>query len=606
MSPSLLKTVCVAAAAALLTAHAATAQNPLGSRIDWIGDPGVEEAWDQGDSGAGEGSNWADVGFGNLQPSGEFDEYASISLQGGAGRAVIDHTISTAPTDILLGQDAGSTGTLIFRDGGSISLQPNGSVGNGELVVGAGGTGNLGLEDDMGAVNLRKYTQGNGGVLVARLGTASGFANHVVATNGIALDGRLIVEELAGSGFQLSAGDSWTLISGSAVTGGFDQITVEPELLGNPGQTIDISTSGNQVDLAVGQRLVLEVDRYTGGAVIKNWEGHSTDIEIIDYTLSSTAGNLDSSDGRWNSLADDAGKPGWAEANPSTTALSELNDTSVSLVFASGDSHDFGTPFNVNTAAPFGTQRLDTGGVTFEYLDPDTGAVQTAAIRTVGRYNDLVLAVDPVTGNATIQNQSGESLDFISYTISSASGSLLPTFAGIEGGAGPDWYDANSTTENLSELTDGTAATMAPLAMFDLGAAWDAVTGEQDLTFVYQNPITGLLTRGTVYYGDAITVSALPGDYNGDGAVNAADYALWRENDGGDGSAFAPNTRGAGLTGPIGAADYDFWKANYGRTFASSSGVASAAQTPEPAAWLLIMLGGLAVGAARSGVAGRR
>lgn len=77
-------------------------------------------------------------------------------------------------------------------------------------------------------------------------------------------------------------------------------------------------------------------------------------------------------------------------------------------------------------------------------------------------------------------------------------------------------------------------------------------------------------------YVRLVLEASLPGDFNGDGAVNAADYTLWRD---GDASADADGS------GVVDAADYAVWRDNFGRT--ASSGVA----VPEPAAWFAATLG---------------
>jgi hypothetical protein len=575
-------------------------QNPLGQRVNWIGTVGVEELWNEA-GGLGDGANWEDYGFGNNQPSrlAPTPEYASISTTGGIGRAVVNAAIGPQPTDIILGQDSGTAGTLIVRDGGSITVQSNGS-GNGELIVGAGGTGNLGLEDDMGTVSVQRYTQGNNGLLVARLSGTGTFTQRVQSSGGISLDGRLLVEQLAGSNFKLSTGNSWTLISGSPVTGTFDQITVAPELLSSPGQTLAVSTTGNAVTMSVSQRLVLNVDRFTGAATLVNEAGHNVNIDLVEYTLASTAGNLNGSNGRWKSFDDDPSKPNWFEAGATEFALSEVNG-GARLVAASGFQHDFGTPFDVNPSAPIGSSRVDLSGVSFLYADPDTGAQQSAAINIVGAANDMALVVNPDTGNATIQNQFGQAIDFISYTISSASGSLLPnSFGGVEGGNGPDWFEANWTTSNLSEAIGGAPAeSLSFLESLDLGVAWDAAAGVRDLTFSYQDPTTGQLISGFVYYGDVVeSPGAVGGDYNGDGIVNLADYTVWRDNLGGNASALAAGTRNPSNSGPVGASDYAFWKSNFGNSALGGLNAATAT-VPEPATCVMLVAGALALVVAR-------
>lgn len=56
-----------------------------------------------------------------------------------------------------------------------------------------------------------------------------------------------------------------------------------------------------------------------------------------------------------------------------------------------------------------------------------------------------------------------------------------------------------------------------------------------------------------------------PGDYNGDGLTNAADYTVYRDNLGGDADlAFAAGSRDLGNAGVVNAADLTHWEANYG------------------------------------------
>lgn len=64
--------------------------------------------------------------------------------------------------------------------------------------------------------------------------------------------------------------------------------------------------------------------------------------------------------------------------------------------------------------------------------------------------------------------------------------------------------------------------------------------------------------------------SPLPGDYNADGRVDAADYTVWRDGN-------SPDSSPAG---------YDLWNSNYGRT---TPAPARSAAVPEPSACLLLL-----------------
>jgi hypothetical protein len=68
----------------------------------------------------------------------------------------------------------------------------------------------------------------------------------------------------------------------------------------------------------------------------------------------------------------------------------------------------------------------------------------------------------------------------------------------------------------------------------------------------------------------------LPGDYNGDGTVDAADYVVWRDTDGGQ-------------------AGYDTWRANFGNSIGPGTGSDALTTVPEPgtSALILILIGSL-------------
>ena len=98
----------------------------------------------------------------------------------------------------------------------------------------------------------------------------------------------------------------------------------------------------------------------------------------------------------------------------------------------------------------------------------------------------------------------------------------------------------------------------------------------------------------------ALLVPSVPGDYNQNGVVDAADYVVWRDEleDGGVGRS------DGNQDGQVDAADYDLWKANFGQVAAGSSINASAA--PEPTSVLSLLLGILPMMIGRRAMAGQR
>lgn len=81
----------------------------------------------------------------------------------------------------------------------------------------------------------------------------------------------------------------------------------------------------------------------------------------------------------------------------------------------------------------------------------------------------------------------------------------------------------------------------------------------------------------------SVVSAGIPGDYNGNGFVDAADYTLWRDNLGSTTSLAAD---GSG-NGTVDQADYDVWKSNFGNH--SGSGASTNAAVPEPTTLLLLV-----------------
>ncbi|QDU89412.1 PEP-CTERM motif protein [Pirellulimonas nuda] len=97
---------------------------------------------------------------------------------------------------------------------------------------------------------------------------------------------------------------------------------------------------------------------------------------------------------------------------------------------------------------------------------------------------------------------------------------------------------------------------------------------------------TGILTGETGPLG-------VPGDFNEDGAVDAADYTVWRDNLGVETS--LPN--GVDTGGPVGQADYDLWVAGFGGP--APAAASAGAAVPEPSTLGLLAAGCLGVAALR-------
>jgi hypothetical protein len=79
--------------------------------------------------------------------------------------------------------------------------------------------------------------------------------------------------------------------------------------------------------------------------------------------------------------------------------------------------------------------------------------------------------------------------------------------------------------------------------------------------------------------------ATVPGDYNGDGVVDAADYTVWRDSLGSTTNLAADGN----INGRIDEGDFDVWRQHFGQTAPSGTGAAASA-VPEPASRLLWLL----------------
>jgi hypothetical protein len=140
----------------------------------------------------------------------------------------------------------------------------------------------------------------------------------------------------------------------------------------------------------------------------------------------------------------------------------------------------------------------------------------------------------------------------------------------------------NPATEYIFTISAGST----DFSMFETSIAIADAIRSFDLTF-----ITGGLigATGSMYIDDIsvalrTSVQILAGDYNNNGIVDAADYVVWRKNQGTTNT--LPNDP---LGGTVGLEHYNQWRANFGATAGLGT---SAAIVPEPSVSgsLLIMM----------------
>lgn len=534
------------------------------------------------------GNNWAG-NFGYLPEwTDAFQQYAVIGSSTLPNASATLSTVMTgnaspaspgtpvSPGSLILGEQSGHSGMLTITSTGRLDVPAyNGAPGS--VQVGWGGTGVLNING--GKLNSASLWSTNSGSMLHLSGAASvsvglaslgatttlsgnafsfDVANTFTLLGGHDLDIDVIggsystiqvggAAHLAGSlnvDMTGATGSSWNLLEASSITGFFSDITT------NNGTTLGVrvvsnGSGGKIAQMYYDSKLVLQVDRQTGQVAISN-PSEDINVAIDAYSIASSASLLRKQN--WNSLDDKSvlNDPNigvdWRESPtpsaPVVSRLSELKPTNSTTVFHS-------TPFDLGaiydlTQAAFGAP-IANGDLVFTYRKAD-GTQVTGEVEYVGDAlnNNLVLFVDPATGQAVLRNDSQHTIAIDAYTIRSASLSLNSTsWTSLDdsNAAGGDWRESPEPpagqVTRLSELKPSDPTTLAPLSELSLGNPF-VVGGSQDLSLTFR------LIQG----------GALEGDYNGDGTVNLADYTIWRDN----------------LGGLYTVDDYTVWKDNFGAT----------------------------------------
>ena len=209
-----------------------------------------------------------------------------------------------------------------------------------------------------------------------------------------------------------------------------------------------------------------------------------------------------------------------------------------------------------------GAQLSITGGVVdvFGLVDNNVGGEIAVVGGATGVFHDAA------TNNGTVFVSPGSEIVLLEDLGFSAGAALSVQLAAIDPGGDP--------TDGFGQaLTSGQVTLAGALNVSLVGGyipSWEThfksspQAGGRSGTFATESlpALTGGLGWDVVYSANAVTlsvVSALLGDYNADGAVDAADYVVWRKNVGT--TNVLPNDPDGGTIGPL---QYATWRANFG------------------------------------------
>lgn len=318
-----------------------------------------------------------------------------------------------------------------------------------------------------------------------------------------------------------------------------------------------------------------------------------------------------SSSGSWNSAANWTG--GVPNANSHRAILGDVNSlpstvtvdspvTVKSIQFNSDQGFAIAGLASLTLAADSGNASIDvtqaaTSGLhqfqTSVALGSST-TVNVAAGAELAFNNSLNLNGHTLNINSGITN--------INNVVAAGGGTV--NNSGILGGGG-------SIAGNLTNNASGTLRTeilgTGPFDVTGLSVAGTAnLAGTIDVSLGGFNPSNGqqftVLTAGNLvnnglslhasdtgrfvlsFSGNNLVVRAFgSGDYNGNGAVDAADYVVWRDTLGSTNNLVAD---GSG-NGIVDSADYDFWRQRFGTSTGAGASAQNSLAVPEPTAFCL-------------------
>jgi T5SS/PEP-CTERM-associated repeat protein len=492
---------------------------------------------------------------------GEFQGTASLSIAGGAMNTV-NATIGgstvgsgaltvnggatwTNSNSVTVG--ATGTGTLTVQDLGTSYIGAN-------LAIGQSGTINL----TGGMVRFDGYSRAPGGTVTFTFGTVQVAGDRTIDTDAaikdwfgmaptIGVGKKLVVEGNA----ELSAAAPFTLAGGSVAANSF--------MISNGGHLVSTQTSQMLGPVASLTDSVIDAtggDLVIGDATKANGFYTNGTVAIGSHTVT-----LADSDGAMFDAA--ATVQLGAAGNPGTMAAPN------GLTLNSGGTlTGYGTVVTPNSAAtPFSNNGNVSGNSLAEPLTLPGYVKGTGTFDKVAFTGTFSPGIGPVSMNLGSVQYDG--------TLDIEIGGSMP---------GSDYDQLNHNVGDGTAQLDGTLnVSLLNGFMPQAGDMFDILTATGRINGTFASAILPALTGDlfwSIIYGPSrleLAVEApipiLPGDFNSDGIVDAADYVVWRN--------------GLGTTYAL--SDYDVWRTHFGQTAGGGAGAIVSAAVPEPTTLGLLM-----------------
>jgi hypothetical protein len=277
---------------------------------------------------------------------------------------------------------------------------------------------------------------------------------------------------------------------------------------------------------------------------------------------------------------------------------------------------DFGTSFAINNPGfnsigagspdlPSGSQSLPASRpLSWDFLPMTIGGVSSNLFYWSGQDTDGVpglTANDIKFGAAPLPSYSLTLFD-ISNVAHAADGTNTVVPGGVIDTTASDGFIHRHLFWFLQDNDGNSGTTPADgLYLVAIRMKMPGLRNSLPVLLIFGTPNSSVDAEDNVAFPWAEQQTSLPGDYNGDGAVNAADYTVWRDTLG-QSAASGLLADGSG-NGIVDQADYDVWKMHFGDTaqitFAAVVGAGSIAGGPvgvaEPASFIMFFFGGTVV-----------
>ena len=537
------------------------------------------------------------------------------------GDTVFLNSIPVDTAGIILGRASGTFGGLQIQSGGAINVIDSSGTPNGTVSVGVDGEGSLEVQPGGSLTAQFLNVNGQSSLTVGGTGSPATLAiastanlngatrvagsGHTITTGGVTFGGGTLIAEIRsashspvrtsgaatlggdfvlefGGGYTPTVGTTWDIVDASGILGAFANVDLSAAPTLGPGEvfrmaTVSGGTNGQLLQLQYQSVLRLNVDWDSKSVSISSPSGQVHDID--GYSILSASGGLNV--GQWNSLQDQS-TPGWAESTPTANALNELNFNIGGSLSVGSTPKGLGTPFSP-VLGPLGQSPED---LVFEYTTPTGETVEGLVAYSGNRVvNNLLLTVDPSTGQARLKNSSPNPLTFDGYSVLSATNSLLPNngdWLSLADQGMSGWEEANAETDGLSELLTDGFMTLDPDESLSLGKLFDEVGGTKDLAleFALQGEVTGRV-------GEVIYATITNADFDSDNDVDGDDFLAWQRG-AGIPSGATLSQGDADSDGDVDGDDLAIWEAQYGSV---SSLVSPISSVPEPSAVSLVLIG---------------